>query len=139
MSFVVSCEEFYCQLSSVSVGLRNLMNKLYAFYAESGESRPMRSPTVGSLCAVPYTDDSWYRGRITAMSNDSAQVLYIGYGNSDTLSLAVVQELEPQFSGLCIQAVECCLKDVSPTEKGKYGARFQKLVLENEVFAIFEP
>ena len=141
ITHVVSCGEFYCQLSSEGGTFDAFMNKLYAYYGESGEGKPLHSPAIGTLCAALFTDGSWYRGRITALAPSGAEVLYLDYGNSDTVVVSELRELEPQFSGVPIQALMCHLKGLSPLSdnwSSECTARFQELVLENEVMVAFE-
>jgi len=45
---------------------------------------------VGTLCAALYSEDElWYRSRVTELDRDggNAVVLFIDYGNSDTVAI----------------------------------------------------
>ena len=137
--FVASFEEFYCQILSESA-FDSLMNDLYSFYAESGESRLLATPAVGRLCAAPFGDDgSWYRAKITTISGENANLFYIDYGNSESLPLSLIMELEPQFCGLPAHSIKCCLKNFTATESPECLTVFQEIILQKEVLAVFEP
>ncbi len=140
VTFVVSCDEFFCQLLSKKSEFDVLMNRLFAYYADGGESRVLASADVGRLCAASFgKDGSWYRAKITAVSGNSVEVLYVDFGNSETLPLSDIIELEPQFCEMPVQALKCCLKNYTHTGSEECLALFQELVLQHEVLAKFEP
>ena len=63
VSYVVSCEEFYCQLSTYSTQFKDLMNYLYNYYEEEGRGSVLADPAPGTYSAALFGDDgSWYRG-----------------------------------------------------------------------------
>ena len=143
VSFVVSPGEFYCQLASESKPFDGLMNKLYAYYGEQEEGATLTSPTVGAYCAAPYSDGSWYRGRITAVDpTQGVSVHYIDYGNTDNVEVGTLHELAPEFCGMPAQALECQLSSASPAAassqwSGDATEKFQEFVLEKTAQVIF--
>ena len=87
ISVINSCSNFYCQLTANSEPFDSIMNDLYSFY-EEGRGVPLSALTIGSYCAAPFTDGSWYRGTISALSGQDAAIHYIDYGNTDTVPLS---------------------------------------------------
>ena len=136
VSFVVSPGEFYCQLTSETGPFDNLMNKLYAYYGEQGEGVALSSTVIGAYCAAPYSDGSWYRGRITdATPPGSVSVHYIDYGNTDKVETEKLCELSPEFYALPAQALKCQLVSLSPASSKWSDAsttKFQEFVLEGK-------
>ena len=137
VSFVVNPGEFYCQLSSETEPFDNLMNKLYAYYAEQGEGEALRGgAVVGAYCAAPYSDESWYRGRITAAtSSGQVSVYYIDYGNTDKVETEKLHELAPEFYGLPAQALRCRLVSLTPVSDQWSDAsttKFQEFIPEGK-------
>ncbi|TPX59628.1 hypothetical protein PhCBS80983_g02339 [Powellomyces hirtus] len=71
------------------------------------------APRSGEYCAGQFTaDDQWYRARVKKVNPDKTyQVIYIDYGNSETISASRIRPLDPSFSttALTPQAVEAKL------------------------------
>ena len=140
--FVVNPGEFYCQLTSESGPFDSLMNKLYAYYGEQEEGASLTSPTIGSYCAAPYSDGSWYRGRITAVNpTQGVSVHYIDYGNTDQVEVDTLRELAPEFCGMPAQALKCQLNNASPAASNQWSGdtteKFQEFVLEKTAQVVF--
>ena len=69
--------------------------------------------TPGMLCLAKYTETgTFYRGVICEVNADqSVKVLYIDYGNTDTVDIIDIKvPLPEEFCVLPVQAVPCCLK-----------------------------
>lgn len=141
ISHLVNPEEFYCQLNSEKTVLDNLTNKMYAFYGENKEGSPVLSSTVGSYCASLYSDGNWYRGKITAISPGGASVLYLDYGNTESVDSSSIRALEPEFFSVPIQAMKCRLAGTQPVSgvgwSGKCISKIQDVLMEKEVEAIY--
>ena len=142
VSFVVSPGEFYCQLTSESGPFDSLMNKLYAYYGEQEEGTALTSPAIGSYCAAPYSDGSWYRGRVTAVTpTQGVSVHYIDFGNTDQVEVNTLCELAPEFCGMPAQALKCQLSNASHAASSQWSGdateKFQELVLEKTVQVVF--
>lgn len=72
-----------------------LLGDLQQYYTNSGQKL---EPKVHSLCAAKYADDGqWYRGKIVSLTETTAYVNYIDYGNTEEVALDSVMILEPQF------------------------------------------
>ncbi|KYN20203.1 Maternal protein tudor [Trachymyrmex cornetzi] len=72
-----------------------LAKDLQQYYASSGQNL---KPEIHLLCATKYSDDGqWYRGKITSLTETTAYINYIDYGNSEEVALDSLMVLEPQF------------------------------------------
>jgi len=72
-----------------------LSEDLQQYYASSGQRL---EPEVHLLCATKYSDDGrWYRGKIISLTETTAYVNYIDYGNTEEIALDSIMVLEPQF------------------------------------------
>jgi staphylococcal nuclease domain-containing protein 1 len=104
------------QLGAGTTALSELMRQFAAFHASNANSTGLPgSPKTGEYVAARFTEDNqWYRAKI--LHNDhsakKAEVLYIDYGNSETLPWTALRPLtQPQFNvqKLRPQAVEAAL------------------------------
>ena len=66
-------------------------------------------------------DDVWYRALVTAVSREdnSVTVLYVDEGNTETLPLSRLRELDEKFASLPCQALRVQLKDLELREDVK--------------------
>ena len=141
VTFAANPAEFYCQLNSASEAIDMLMDSMYMFYVEEGKGSVISNPTVGSYCAAPFSDGSWYRGKLVHVTPDTASIFYIDYGNTEDVPRADVRTLESQFCALPAQVLRCSLDGVSPLPAGDWSSecitKFQEAVLDQEVKGTF--
>ena len=141
VSFVVNPSEMYCQLVSGNEELQLLMDELNVFYGEDRDGTPLQATTVGSLCAVLYTDTLWYRGRVVAISPTGATVHYFDFGNTEDVEVCVVRALESKFCGLRAQAIKCRLSNLEPVSGLEWSSEsteeLQSLTLDVPVKVCF--
>lgn len=72
-----------------------LAGDLQQYYSNSGQRL---EPEVHLLCVVKYSyDGQWYRGKILSLTETTAYVNYIDYGNIEEVALDSIMILEPQF------------------------------------------
>jgi hypothetical protein len=60
---------------------------------------------VGTYCCAKYTDGSWYRALITAVTGGSAEVMFIDFGDSCSVPLTSLYQIHPSIADtpqLCI-------------------------------------
>ena len=63
------------------------------------------------ICAAHSVEnDSWFRCRIVVKRIDEAEVFYVDYGNTETLTLDRIQPLKPKFHTQAEQALKCSLR-----------------------------
>ncbi|GLV42845.1 tudor [Carabus blaptoides fortunei] len=113
VSHVNNSSSIYLQRNSDIELLTAVLEKLFEFYEASEEEIDL---SVGDLCcARSELDGNWYRGRVENKTNDTCTVLYIDYGNSETLPLTNLRSLHPQFYNTHELALNCGLnlKEIS--------------------------
>ena len=134
LSYVVSPAEFFCQLGSGYEGFQVLMEELNMFYGDNKDGSPLQPAAVGSLCAVLFTDERWYRGKVMAISQTRATIYYFDYGNTEEVDPITLRALESKFCGLRAQAVRCCLANVEPVSGSEWPSEsseeLQELILD---------
>ena len=79
------------------------------------------SPRAGDNCVCRYSQDGClYRGRVNSITDSSATVQFIDYGNTEDVSPSDLFEVEPEFLTLPAQAVLCTLNQLlNPRGKGE--------------------
>ena len=134
VSSATSPIKFSCQLMKTADSLDELMNRMFEHYDRlSPQQELMTKPSVGEFCAAKFTlDDGWYRAKVLEVQGDYVSVLYIDYGNSETLSLSRLKVLNSKFHSLPSQAIDCLL---SGNFTGIADTQFQDLVSEKEFTA----
>jgi len=119
---ILDASSFYVQIvgGEDSTKLEELMKNLSL---EETDANPDFKPKAGELVKAQYTaDDQWYRASITSTEGDNYRVLYIDYGNSETIPSSRVRALGQQFRSLRPQAIESHLAFVKPpTINDDYG------------------
>ena len=111
-----SCHLKFQLIGSGTSSLTTLMSAFRTFHLSPSNSRALpTAPKAGDIVAAKFSEDGeWYRARIRRNDRDAkkADVLFIDYGNSETLPWTSLRPLnEPQFSTqkLKPQAVEAQL------------------------------
>lgn len=97
-----------CQLKMQLIGpgtsaLTQMMNAFRSFHISNKEANgPLPSPPkVGDLVSARFTEDNeWYRAKVRRNDRDNktSDVLYIDYGNKETVTWSRLRPLAPQFS-----------------------------------------
>lgn len=139
VSHIVSPDEFYVHMSSVTEILGNLGIRLNALYPVPDE-KPLDKLELGSVCCAQFSDDnSWYRSIVTAIPDDQhVEVQFIDYGNSDKVERSNVMVLKEEFMDIPVQAIKCSL-EVSQNTKwtDKDIERFETLVYDQKLDGVF--
>ena len=129
---VESVEEVFCQLSKNAGELDKMMEEIEQYCRPLNQQQEcLNAPAVRDWCIAKFSvDDGWYRAQISSLQGSHAEVFYIDYGNSETVSLADVKVLKPQFAILPAQALSCSLAGC----KAGTGldTKFKEIALENE-------
>ncbi|KAI7901007.1 uncharacterized protein BX663DRAFT_515989 [Cokeromyces recurvatus] len=141
VSDIVSGSHFYVQKITDEIPqLEKLMTDL-GQYQNSRPADPAFKPRVGENVSAKFTeDDCWYRARVRRISHEGIEVLYIDYGNSETLPSHRIRALPETFKQLKAQAQEAVLSFVqSPTRDEDYGIeaveRFRDLTANKQLVA----
>ncbi|KAK2811435.1 hypothetical protein FQN50_002058 [Emmonsiellopsis sp. PD_5] len=91
------------QIGAGTTALTEMMSAFRSFHINKANDAPLPGPPkAGDLVAAKFTeDDEWYRAKIRRNDRDAkkADVVYIDYGNSETLPWSRLRPLsQPQFS-----------------------------------------
>ncbi|KAK5646934.1 hypothetical protein RI129_005398 [Pyrocoelia pectoralis] len=106
VSFVVANEKkLFIQPTEHSETVTNLLDTLFNHYDTTTLEEPLK-PEVGQYYAVHSTDGNWYRGAVLSVEDDNATLLYIDYGNSETVSNSELRDLTQEFKELHMLALE---------------------------------
>ncbi|KAI0243762.1 hypothetical protein L0F63_000717 [Massospora cicadina] len=82
------------------------------------------TPKVGCVCSAQFSGDhQWYRARVRKLNGTkSAEVIYLDYGNVETLPTSRLRPLPEKFTTLRPQALEARLAYLhTPTLEEDYG------------------
>ena len=114
VTHVENPDEIYCQPVSSTPLAEALLGQLYDFYAEKSSGIEVERPEIGTVCAAPFTDGSWYRVRVTVVKSGEATVQYLDYGNSAEVATTELRELDPKFLSEPQHALKCSLNGIQP-------------------------
>lgn len=120
------------QLIRNAEAVDELMDQLYRIYSTTLPE--MIKIGKGDVVAAQYTlDDGWYRAIVRDVNDteNSANVFYLDYGNSETIVTERLRELKPEFLKLPAQAVSLSLHgvDVNKQWSSKEVAQLESLIL----------
>uniref|UniRef100_UPI0037E825A9 tudor domain-containing 6 n=1 Tax=Semicossyphus pulcher TaxID=241346 RepID=UPI0037E825A9 len=113
VSYMESPNDFWCQLVQNAGLLKLLMRDIQAYYAGSGFH-----PPVETACVARHPENRmWYRALIIHKhETPHVDVLFVDYGQTETVSLYDLRRICPQFLTLQGQAFRCSLLNpVDPT------------------------
>lgn len=111
---VLSCNRFYSQFVDQGPKLDQLMDQLRSEFTLHPPLPGSFTPRKGMLCAALFSDQMWYRAMIERVSpKKDAEVLYIDFGNRETVPLSKLAALPSSYTGLQAQAKEFYLACVA--------------------------
>ncbi|XP_074471432.1 tudor domain-containing 6 isoform X3 [Sebastes fasciatus] len=113
VSYIESPNDFWCQLVQNAGHLKLLMHDLQAHYAGSEFQ-----PNVETACVARHPDNGmWYRAIVIHKhETPDVDVLFVDYGQTETVSLYNLRRISSQFLALQGQAFRCSLLNpVDPT------------------------
>uniref|UniRef100_A0A8C3ALW9 Tudor domain-containing protein 1 n=1 Tax=Cyclopterus lumpus TaxID=8103 RepID=A0A8C3ALW9_CYCLU len=96
--------------------LQNISTELQKMY--SCPSVTTYVPCVEEVCAVQFSCDlNWYRGLVQTLAADqkTANILYIDFGNEETVPVDRIKPLATNIQPFCPCAMECRITGVVPT------------------------
>lgn len=125
-------EKFYLQLSSQEGELGEMIEKIQV---HCDKSAPLSEVALGDYCCAKFTtDNSWYRAHVKDIRGDTVDVLFIDFGNSDSVSKDNLRSLGFDCPAL---AYHCCLSGCTSMSTQQQEL-FSKLTLDAEVMATFD-
>ena len=112
VSYVVTAQEFYCQLSKESDKLNILMNNLEENYGNQPPGKDsLVSLVPGVPCAAKYSvDGGWYRAALENLQGPTqAKIDFVDYGNVETVDVKDLKILKDEFVDDASFAFKCSL------------------------------
>ena len=113
VSHVTESGDFYVQLSKTQGDLGTIEILVSEFYDQLGPGEEaMEMCFVDSLCCAKFSEDiKWYRALVTKVFSDTeVEVLFVDYGNTDSLKVETVKQIKPELLTFPLQAVKCHLE-----------------------------
>ena len=118
------------------------MNEFTAHHKSISHSEPF-APRNGMLIAARFSQDNqWYRARVRRVSDvlKTAEVIFIDYGNEETVSYSDIRNLDDKFKTMPPQAIPAKLSFVNLLSiDHEYGQesldRFKELCLGRNLVA----
>ncbi|XP_060794982.1 tudor domain-containing protein 1 [Neoarius graeffei] len=109
-------EKFFIHIQSVDMSetLKNITLNLQKTY--SGSPTSVYQPEIEEICAVKFSfDQNWYRGEIESVDLDNhiARVLYIDFGNEESVSFNQIHPLSANIDAAPPCALRCCIAGVT--------------------------
>jgi len=132
ISHIDSVASFWCQPLKYETQLEEVMAKLEDYCtSDTG----VQSFPIDMACAAKFSlDEGWYRARVTAAYDDSVEVHFVDYGNSEKVQKSDVCLLNEDLVSLPPQAVECELQNAVKASN-QLTAKFKELIEEKDVTA----
>ncbi|XP_046422936.1 maternal protein tudor isoform X1 [Neodiprion fabricii] len=135
VSFVESYTKFFVQLDSGIKSLTSVMACL-AEYASKAPPLDEKTLQVGRPCCASYVEDKqWYRAQILNINGEQATVLYVDYGNQETVAVSTLRRIHDDLVvNLRAQAISCVLNGFQSTPFNQELAdQFELIVLEKKL------
>ena len=110
--YVVTAQEFYCQLSRENDELFAMMDILEEYYGSQPPGKDsLISLVAGVPCAAKYSvDGCWYRAALQALQGPTqAKVSFVDYGNMETVEIKDLKILRDEFLEYPKFALRCGL------------------------------
>ncbi|XP_076380024.1 protein tudor isoform X1 [Megalopta genalis] len=134
VSFVESCRKFFVQLHSNVGSLESVMDCLAEFCQSAPPILNLTKIKIGLPCAALY-DNQWYRAQILGVNANNVRVLYVDYGNEETVTVTSLRLMHDDLiKRLEAQAIKCILNDweLFPCTQEVYN-KFESLTLEKRL------
>ncbi|XP_015777943.1 PREDICTED: RING finger protein 17-like [Acropora digitifera] len=120
VTHVVSPDEIYVQKlqGEETLELQQIMEEMGKLFKgrRHGSEWSVPWPYKGLLCAARFTEDKiWYRALVIGVnSDDTVNVVYVDFGNCETLPFSDIRKLPDMYLRLPRQALPLSLVDIKP-------------------------
>ncbi|XP_026273804.1 staphylococcal nuclease domain-containing protein 1 [Frankliniella occidentalis] len=113
---------FYAQAVDQGPKLEALMAKIRQEFTANPPLPGAYQPKKGDVCAAKFVDDEWYRAKVEKVEKGgNVSVLYMDYGNRETLSATRCAQLPSAFTPEKAYAVEYQLFGVTLPPDADYS------------------
>ena len=69
----------------------------------------------GGVVAAPFPhDQNWYRARVVGVADSTLQLLFLDFGDTASVDVAMVKTLRPRYYRQPVQAIPCRVARVKP-------------------------
>lgn len=101
---------FFAQSADAGTKLDAMMAKLHADFQSNPPIAGTYTPKRNDLCAAQFSaDNQWYRAKVERIQGNNATVLYVDYGNRETVPFTRLASLPSAFSSEKPYATEYAL------------------------------
>ncbi|CAF0809402.1 unnamed protein product [Adineta steineri] len=140
VSHVEHPSAFFIQLAHSSDRFEELDKEINDFYSKNSQKNPLKWKS-GDYCIAKFKDNRFYRSRIIEIDETKNpaeyHVVFVDFGNWDTVSEHDLHLLLPDFTLLTAQAIACSLTNTLPKKGILYSQEakifFKELVLDKFV------
>ncbi|KAM6964820.1 tudor domain-containing 6 [Aplochiton taeniatus] len=110
--------EFWIQTDKYAVEFDQLMDDITELYDRPDRPDVVRAPSAGLYCAAKAQDEAYYRAAVVNVSSTKAKVVFVDYGNSETIDRSDMRVLPEKLQALPTFALPCRLAGVRPNGHG---------------------
>nr|XP_002737010.2 PREDICTED: uncharacterized protein LOC100376221 [Saccoglossus kowalevskii] len=136
VSYIESTKKFYIQLACEEERLGTLMSDVDAEYSTASKETIIELK-CGMPCCTKYSDGAWYRAEVVEITGDKVKVLFVDYGNTETIVRSEVKMITPQLCSLPPFSIECMLDISSIDSSPDVYTHFSALTLEKTLSVLF--
>jgi hypothetical protein len=132
VSYVMSASCFYVQLETNTEALKSVMLAVEAICSDAAPFLEADQLQTGLPCCAQYSEDQkWYRAKILSFSSSLVEVMYVDYGNTDSVPLSSLKPIETSLVKiLSPQAIPCCLNGFEDNMNEDLAIKFENMVLD---------
>lgn len=138
MTYIEGPDSLWLQRVCDADTVAELLDKMYMFY-ETEEKGVSLEVSENKLCAAKSgSDNQWYRGKILSVdvSDGTCTVLFIDYGNSETIPVDHVKELDASLFTPHAQAI-CTALAVDFVHKERITSELSEMIADKELTVVF--
>lgn len=116
--YVLNPSTFWVQINDRLDDFEHLMKQISAMYDTSEtDDKILENPQPGQICCARYHEDMhFYRAVIIEVEDNSINVYFLDFGNTETVPLSDVRILLPEFQELPALAICCSLANAFPVD-----------------------
>lgn len=131
VSYVIDVSMFYIQFEANAEALNSVMSAIEAICSDTAPCLDVDQIQIGLPCCALYSEDKkWYRAKVLSFSSGLAEIMYVDYGNKDSVPLSSLKCIDPSYVKiLYTQAIPCCLSGLEENKNEDLAVRFEEITL----------
>lgn len=131
VSYVINISTFYIQLEANTEALKSVMLAVEAICSGASQFLEVDQLQIGLPCCAQFSEDNkWYRAKILSLSPGMAEVMYVDYGNKDSVPLSSLKCIDPSYVKILnAQAIACCLSGFQENTNEDLAVKFEGMTL----------